>query len=78
MSTGKKRKGKPSSLYTKGELNALVDATVEPLAREHPVFLVVDEICHLIIEQNPKESAVKFTRYTLPKIIRLLLNEASK
>jgi len=78
MPTINRGKGGSSRLYTKGELNAIADATVEPLARLHPTFLVIDEIAHLAIEQNPQESAVKFTKYTLPKIVKMVLEELNK
>ena len=68
--SAKRNRRKP---YTKGELNALVDSFLHPLFREHPVFMVIDEIAHALIEQNPRESAVKFVRYSLPGIIKKYL-----
>jgi len=36
--------------------------------------MVLDTLAHAMVEQNPRESMVKFIRYTAPK----LLEEAAK
>jgi hypothetical protein len=56
--------------YSNGELNRLVDDTLDPLFTRNPEFMVVDTLLHGIVEQNPLESVIKFIRYTLPKIVK--------
>ena len=66
-----KRVRRRGGLYSKGELNRLVDDLLHPLAKgeaEIP-FLILDEALHALIEQNPPETLAKFLKYTLPRII---------
>jgi len=60
---------KRRSLYSKGELNRLIDGLLHPLFDMNPAFSLVDAILHGFVEQNPSETAFKFLRYNLPKII---------
>jgi hypothetical protein len=52
-----------NSLYTDGELNAIIDAFMHPLAKRDPRLLVLDGILHGIVEQNPSKSVRKFIKY---------------
>lgn len=64
------RKMKKERLTT-GEANKIIDALLHPLAKgktKIPVMLL-DSMLHACVEQNPKESAKKFVRYTLPKLL---------
>ena len=56
-------------LYTRGELNRLVDNLCHPFYKEDKAFVLIDGLLHSLIEQNPPESALKFLRYNLPAII---------
>ena len=69
----KERTRKKMSVYTVGEANKLIDATLHPLAKIHPVFTLIDELAHVANEQNLKESLVKFAKYSLPEIIKRIL-----
>jgi len=54
----------------KGKLNKLVDKIFHPHFKKHPELIIVDEILHIIIEQNPKQSFKKFIKYNLNKILK--------
>ena len=73
--TTKKQKRR-KAIYSKGEVNRLVDDLVHPLIKENEILVVVDEIAHGIIEGDIEESIVKFTRYRLPWLVRKLLELA--
>jgi len=66
-----------SSPYTKGELNAIADDLLHPLIKRHKELRVVDEIAHVVIEGDLRESFIKFLRFTLPQIVRELLSDDS-
>jgi len=61
---------KTRGIYSKGEVNRLVDSLLHPLFDVNPAFSLADTILHGLIEQNPPETALKFLRYNLPRIIR--------
>jgi len=68
MGSSKKRR----SIYSKGELNRLVDDLLHPLFDINPALNLLDTILHGFVEQNPPETALKFLRYNLPSIIQEL------
>ena len=61
-------KNRPS-IYPKGDLNSLIDGLLHPLFDLNPAFRLVDAILHGFVERNPPETALKFLRYNLPRII---------
>ena len=61
---------KTRRIYSKGEVNRLIDGLLHPLFDINPAFSLADTILHGLIEQNPPETALKFLRYNLPRIIR--------
>jgi Asp-tRNA(Asn)/Glu-tRNA(Gln) amidotransferase B subunit len=61
---------KANTLYSKGQLNYLIDATIHPLTDKNTSFVLVDELLHILVEKNPSISLTKFVRYNLPQIIR--------
>jgi hypothetical protein len=61
------------AIYSKGELNKMVDSAIHPLFEYSPIFVAVDEAAHALIEQNLRESVLKFIRYSLPPLIRKLI-----
>jgi len=65
--SGKKKR---LSHYSKGELNRLIDSLLHPLFDRSPALMITDNILHGLVEQNPPETAIKFIRYSLPKIIQ--------
>ena len=65
--TGKKRSG---TMYTKDQLNYLIDAMIHPLHKMSEDFVLVDGILHGLIEQNPHQSVRKFLKYNLQAIMK--------
>jgi len=47
----------------------LIDGLLHPLFDINPAFRMVDAMLHGLVEQNPPETALKFLRYNLPRII---------
>ena len=72
MKKDRKRKRR-KTIYSKGELNKLADSVLHPLFEHSPIFMVVDEIAHVLIEQDLRESVVKFIRYSLPTLVQKLV-----
>ena len=71
MKTKKKTsKKKTGRLYSKGQLNFLIDDAIHPLTNKSAGFVLVDEILHMWVEMDPKASLEKFVRYNLPKLIK--------
>jgi len=70
-----RRRGK-RRVFTRGDVNRLIDSMLHPFMKgEQKVpVMVLDALAHAMVEQNPRESIVKFIRYTAPK----LLEEAAK
>ena len=66
---GKKKK-KMASLYSKGELNKLIDILCHPLFKTNEGFMLIDGFLHGLVEQNPSLSIRKFIKYNLPRLIR--------
>jgi len=60
---------KRRNIYSKGEVNRLIDSLLHPLFDLNPAFNIVDTIFHGFVEENPPETALKFLRYNLPRII---------
>ena len=72
MKKNKKRRRR-KTIYSKGELHKIVDSGLHPLFEHSPIFIVVDEAAHALIEQDLRESVLKFIRYSLPTVIRKLI-----
>jgi len=72
----KRRKSAPS-VYTKGELNAITDDLLHPLIKKHKDLRILDEMAHVVIEGDLRESFIKFLKFTLPQIVRELLSDDS-
>ena len=74
MKKNKKRRRR-KTIYSKGELHKLVDSGLHPLFEQSPIFIAVDEAAHALIEQDLRESILKFIRYSLPTLIRKLIED---
>ena len=48
----------------------LIDDLIHPLSNKHPEIMMIDLALHGLVEQNPKETTIKFIRYDLPNIIK--------
>ena len=77
MPKKRKRRKKPTSIYTRGELNAITDDLLHPLIKKHKELRILDEMAHIVIEGDLRESLIKFIRFTLPQIVRELLSDDS-
>jgi len=77
MPKKRKRRKRSSSLYTKGELNTLTDDLLHPLLAKYKELRIIDEMAHIVIEGDLRESLIKFLRFTLPQIVRELLSDDS-
>jgi uncharacterized protein (DUF362 family) len=71
--SGKKKRRRQ---YSKGELNRLIDDLVHPLADQRPELMILDTFLHACVERNPRETATKFVRYSLPEIIRKIIERS--
>jgi len=67
-----KRKRSNGRIYSVGQLNALIDSALHPLARRDGRFYVVDGILHGLVERNPPASIRKFIKYNLPPVLSQL------
>jgi len=61
--------------YSKGELNRIVDSLLHPFFGSKAAPIIIDLVLHALVEKAPEETAAKFIRYSLPKIISLLKRE---
>jgi hypothetical protein len=69
----KKRNQRRQLPYSKGQVNRLVDDLVHPWIEQNEWFILLDEAAHGIVEGNLEETIIKFARYRLPGLLRLLL-----
>jgi hypothetical protein len=61
---------KSKKQYSKGDINRLIDTLLHPLFNRSPELMIIDSVLHGLVEQNLTETAQKFMRYNLPKIIK--------
>ena len=69
----KRRTRRNNAIYTKGELNAAADSIFHPLVRYSQWFILLDEVAHFVIENDPEQSILKFARYRGPGLLQELL-----
>ena len=72
---GSRSKKRPKQIYTIGERNKMIDSTIHPLSKVHPAFTLIDGLLHVINEGDLKVSLQKFVKYSLPELIRMLLED---
>jgi len=63
--------------YTTGDLNRLIDSTFHPLAKERPGMLIVDGVCHGLVEWDLPLSAEKFFKNNVPLLTGYLTHDKS-
>jgi len=66
---GKVRRKSPPRLYTRGELNRILDSIVHPFFKKGNGLIFLDGFLHALLEQNAPVSARKFIKYNLPKMV---------
>jgi len=67
----RRRKAK-KRLYTRGELNRLVDSICHPFYNENPSLIILDGFLHAMVERNPSLSVRKFLTHNLPILVKQL------
>ena len=80
MTRGRRKRHRPVSnegrpIYSKGQLNMLIDDILHPLKKTHWVFILVDEALHMINEGDIEQSAYKFVQFSLPEPLRKFLKK---
>jgi hypothetical protein len=74
--TSTRRKSAPhqrKTFYSNGELNAIIDAFMHPLAKRDPRFALLDGILHGLVERNPSESVRKFVKYDSSRLLEQII-----
>jgi len=57
---------------TKVNLNKLIDDLIHPYFKQYPASIILDDLLHAIVENNPEKSMQKFLRYNVPKLLKHL------
>ena len=76
--SARKTKRKRVGPYSEGQRNEVIDAIVEPLAKEDDAFLLLDALLHFLNEGNPEESLIKFAKFTVPELLRRWLKKRGR
>src|SRR5437867_17827 len=69
----KKRPRKKRVICSKADWNYVADSLIHPLTRIDPLFVLLDEAAHFLIENNPEQSILKFARYRAPDLLEEFL-----
>lgn len=78
MSGKQRAEKKARKLYTKGELNKLIDSLCHPLFKANKDFILVDGLLHAMVEQDPPRTVKKFIKYNLPKLLKEISRKSSE
>lgn len=70
--TKKKVQKTRPKLYSKGNLNKVIDDVVHPLCKHNASIIFLDGFFHSLVEQDLPLSVRKFIRYNLPKLLEQL------
>jgi len=62
-------------VYTLGDLNRLIDSMFHPLAKENPGMLILDGVCHGLLEWDLPLSAEKFFKNNVPLLASCLTHD---
>lgn len=65
----RKAKRKSKHLYSEGQRNKLIDAIMDPLAKQDDFFVLIDGVLHFLNEGDHGASLVKFAKYSLPELL---------
>ena len=57
------------TVYTKGEINRLIDSLCHPLSNADPAILILDGFLHRLVERKTPLSARKFLKHNIPMLI---------
>jgi len=78
MSGKPKVQKKARKIYTRGELNKLIDSLCHPLFETNKGFMLVDGLLHAIVEKDPPRTVKKFIKYNLPGIMQQIGEKTSE
>ena len=62
-------------MFSKGQVNRLIDDAIHPLKKMDSSFTIIDEALHMINEGDIQQSLIKFVEYSLPEILKELLKK---
>ena len=62
-------------MYTLGDLNRLIASMFHPLAKENPGMLILDGVCHGLLEWDLPLSAEKFFKNNVPLLAGCLTHD---
>jgi len=65
-------------VYTLGDLNRLIDSMFHPLAKGNPGKLILDGICHGLLEWDLPLSAEKFFKNNVPLLAGYLTHDKGR
>lgn len=68
----KTKKKTRSKLYSKGNINQVIDDLLHPLFKKNANLVFLDGFFHSLNERNLPLSARKFIRYNLPELLKQL------
>ena len=68
MKGGSKR-ARMRTIYTKGQINRLIDGVCHLLSKANPGMLMLDGFLHGMVEMNPPLSFRKFLKHNVPMLI---------
>ena len=62
-------------MFSKGQVNRLIDEAIHPLKKMDWSFTIIDEALHMINEGDIQQSVIKFVEYSLPEILKRFLKK---
>jgi len=66
---GRSKRARTGMVYSRGEINRLIDGVCHPLSKANPAMLMLDCFLHGIVEMNPPLSVKKFLKHNVPRLI---------
>jgi len=66
---GRSKKARTEIVYSRGEINRLIDGVCHPLSKANPAMLMLDGLLHGTVEMNPPLSVKKFLKHNVPRLI---------
>lgn len=72
------RRTPSETIYSRGDFNRMIDSALHPLFNHSPLFVALDEAAHVLVEPDLRESVLKFIRYSVPPLIRKLIESVEE
>lgn len=70
-----KRKRKHNKLYSKGQLNRIIDDLIHPFYGENEALRLLDGLLHGFVERDAAVSLEKFIKYNVPTLVKKLVKK---